>query len=230
MCYQSRGIRVVALGVFLFVLAATVVLNVRSKAMTSETENPVLIFVQRNIERYPRSEVRDIYKLLYQSFYGAGHAVNDIDSAREWLMDEWEEVSPVEQDERHPLLEPIFITTDDEIPVTPPLYRLHLGTARAMGIDPEIILQEFIRCADGFPRAYPTEDDDPDRAFRAAWSEVGKFISSGKIELGLEDYAAFSAEVEQAGWRAVHHSETYRREYDPHYRLVMDMEIFDGGE
>jgi len=61
--------------------------------MDAELDKNVTGFLMGYLERYPESTVRDIYKLLYQTFHGAEHGVGDIESARRWLIDEWSELS-----------------------------------------------------------------------------------------------------------------------------------------
>jgi len=198
---------------------------VHSPAMDTENRSPVIAFVIESLERYPRSEARDVYKLLYQAFLGAEHASTDRDSAWERLILEWEEIGQTSGGGPSPMVEPIFIEG-----VTPPLYRLNLACAKAGDVGPETVLEEFLRTADEFPGFYPDETTDLHAAFLAAWTEVGEAVRRGELPIMLEDYAAFSSEVEMAGWPPVHHSETYRQAYDPHYRLVMDPSIFGWSE
>ncbi len=176
-----------------------------------------IALVSRSLERYPRSELRDIYKLLFQTFHGAEHAVSDIETARLWLMREWESLPA---SGANPLIEPIFIEGDP--PVTPPLHRLHLVPAKASGIDPERILSEFLRTTADFPRAYPAETDDLHQAFLSAWENLGDAIRRGDLDFDFDNYRAFSCKMKQEGWPAAHHSTAFRKAYDPHYRLVMD--------
>ena len=190
------------------------------QAMNARAHDSVTELVSDHLKRYPRSEARDIYKLLYQTFHGAGHAVGDAEEARRWLYDEWGRVEPVEPDDENPILEPIFIEGR-----TPPLYRLNLGPTKASGVDPDTILGEFLRTAEQFPRAFPEEDDDLHVAFIEAWAEVGRAIKLGEIPVDLDDYAAVSAKMRAAGWPPAHHSDVYANEYRPHYRLIMDPAI-----
>jgi hypothetical protein len=196
-----------------------------SSAMDTQDRSPVIAFVIESLERYPRSEARDVYKLLYQAYHGAEHAFTDRDSAREWLLAEWEGLNPALESDPAPMVEPIFIEG-----VTPPLYRLNLARAKANGLDPETVLEEFLRTADEFPECYPDEATDLHAAFLAAWTEVGRAVQRGELPITVDDYAAFSSEIEAAGWPPAHHSDAYRQAYDPHYRLVTDPSVFGSSD
>ena len=187
---------------------------------SAENSSPVIDRVREMLDRYPESEVRDVYKLLFQAYHGAEHALVDESAVRRFLEIEWRGIGAIEPDESHPLFEPVFIPD-----VTPPLFRLHLGPAKASGMSVEIILDEFVKAGSEFPVCYPVDGRELSDAFQEAWAEVGRAISEGNISLGLEDYSQFSAEMEAAGWPPVHHSEAYCEAYNPHYRLVEGTEF-----
>ncbi len=187
---------------------------------SAENSSQFIDRVREMLIRYPDSEVRDVYKLLYQAYHGAEHALEDESATRRWLETEWGEVEPIVPDESHPLFEPVFIPD-----VTPPLYRLHLAPAKASGMSVETVLDEFMKSGSEFPVCYPEDGLELSEAFYEAWAEVGRAISEGNISLGLEDYSQFSAEMEAAGWPPAHHSDAYREAYNPHYRLVMGTEF-----
>jgi hypothetical protein len=41
--------------------------------------------IESHIKRYPELQIEDLYKLLYQSTLGNGHAVTDSSEAADWL-------------------------------------------------------------------------------------------------------------------------------------------------
>jgi hypothetical protein len=183
-----------------------------AESRSHEFRGRVIDFVVATLVRHPVSEVRDVYKLLYQAFLGAEHAVADARKAEEWLRSEWGEVGP---DDRIPLMEPIFIPG-----VTPPLYRLNLAPAKAMGIPLETITEEFLRVAREFPKSYPTGNDNLRDGFLAAWECVGEAVRSGRAGLDQDEYTRFSEKMKNAGWPMAYHSPAYRDACKPHYRLV----------
>jgi len=176
----------------------------------------IITFVRNTLARYPLSTSRDIYKLLYQSYHGAEHAISDDAEARRWLDKEWSGLGS-SKGTKLQLIEDIHI---DEI--TPELYRLNLVPAKLAGINPGIILEEFLRAASEFPTAYPGPDNDLHLAFTDVWSNLGNAIESGEIGLMLDDYREITSLAESNDWPAIHHSGVYRENYRPHYRLIIN--------
>jgi hypothetical protein len=173
----------------------------------------IVAFVEGFVATYPESDIRDIYKVLYQAFHGPEHAVTNREKAREWLLSEWTGLDLRSVSKDAPLVEARFVEG-----VTPPLWAIHLLPAKRAGIDPELILEEFLRASEEFPKAYPSPDINLHQAFVEAWR---------KLDFPRDEFAAFSGEVEKQKWPAMHHSERFREAYGPHYRLVMDPSTFD---
>jgi hypothetical protein len=180
-----------------------------------QSPDRIISFLRNTLDRYPLSTSRDIYKLLYQSYHGAEHAVSDGDEARKWLEEEWSGLTIAGKD--IPLVEPIFIEG-----ITPDLYRINLVPARSSGIDPETILDEFLRTAAEFPTVYPGPDDDLHEKFIDAWKKLAREIEQGGLGLRLDDFREITSLAESNNWPVMHHSDIYRESYNPHYRLIMD--------
>lgn len=127
---------------------------------------------------------------------GSGHAVSDIESARSWLTRELVEMG---KDPPEPLIDPI--SPDGEIA------RVHLRPFVAAGLDPEILLDAFIRTAN----EYHGDVRLLERFWRAATAiplfpaaRMDEFIQSMKVQ----------------NYPAVHHSPEYEQLYRPAYRVV----------
>ena len=165
-----------------------------------------------NLQLYPKAEIRDIYKLLYQTFHGAGHAFFNAEEARENFYLEWNRIKINES--RSPLSEPIYIEG-----FTPKLYRLNFVPAGIAGIDPEIILGLFTEAAQGFPKNHPITGD-LHLAFMNTWIRFGEDISNKLFPFAPPEYRKFTSEMSELGWPPARHSGIYRLVYQPHYRLV----------
>ena len=165
-------------------------------------EERVMGLVIQHLERYPEMRITDVYKLLYQSCMGPGHAMTNCANATTWLMQEWEVVQADEHDK-------LF----EDIAIFHPLYRINLGPAKARGIRPDKIVDAFVSCCNEFPK-------NPD-LFRTVWATVSGNIRSGNIVVpdaaGLED---FNCLVKEKQYPAMHHSREYSDAYGPAYRLV----------
>ena len=79
----------------------------------------------QHLQRYPRMELADVYKLLHQAAMGPGHALRDPAQARDALRSECAALEPGGQD---PLVDPI--SPDGQ------LARVHLRPWLAAGRDP----------------------------------------------------------------------------------------------
>lgn len=158
--------------------------------------------VNEHLKERPESRIPDVYKLLYQSCMGPGHAMTNCANASTWLMQEWKVVRADEHDK-------LF----ENIAIFHPLYRINLGPAKARGIRPDEIVDAFISCGNEFPK-------NPE-LFRSVWAAVSESIRSGNILVpdaaGLED---FNSMVKEKKYPAVHHSKEYVERYWPAYRLV----------
>jgi len=163
-------------------------------------------------------EYADVYKMLYQSFHGAGHAVQDKKAAVDRFWDEWEYVKANEGC-IIPMIENL------EIPgITPPLARVHLRKYYESGADPQALLDEFLRTAREFPLYYPSNEVNLHEQFIRAWSVVGAMAERKEIGMPIEGgYRSFTSEMESNGWPVISHSGIYREKFNPHYRLVMDL-------
>ena len=181
-----------------------------------EFSNRIVRFINASIERYPLSEIRDIYKLLFQSFMGAEHAIYDFDSVRNWLYEEWESLDAIFPVDKISLIEPVFIPE-----LTPELYRLNLASAKAVGISPETVLDEFIRVGENFPSVHPVTGESMKKLFIDAWEFFGNAVREGDLRFDIADWIEFTEMIKSFDWAPAHHSEKYRIVYRPHYRLVL---------
>lgn len=179
-------------------------------------KDPIVKFISDYLGKYPESEVRDIYKLLYQAYHGSEHFSLNPDETWMYLEEEWNALGESGLNLSKALLEPIFING-----VTPELFRLNLEPAKALGINPLDILDEFLRTAKGFPECYPNHSMNLHESFINAWKIIGRAGEAGEIVLDIEAYKDFSLVLEENEWVAAHHSEQYGKLYKPHYRLVM---------
>jgi len=174
-------------------------------------------YIKSWVERYPESDVRDIYKLFFQAFHGAEHIVMDISSTKYWFLREWDEMVLKEGDENLPISEPIHIEK-----ITPPIYRINLKPCKASGVNPEIILEQFIASSRDFPNSWPKRDFDFRMAFIETWMSLMKLIISDRVPIEMDKYRKFTSVAKSQNWPVVHHSNEYKAAYDPHYRLVMN--------
>jgi hypothetical protein len=152
--------------------------------------------LQSHLDRYPAMQIQDLYKLLHQAALGSEHAVSNPDSARNWLT---RELSEMGQGNAEPLIDPI--SPDGKV------VRVHLRPFIAVGHDPELLLEAFIRTAN--------EYRGDAQLLERYWEEAAamKGFSRQKLE-------QFFIGMKARKYPAVHHSMEYVRLYRPAYRVI----------
>jgi hypothetical protein len=162
----------------------------------------LLKLLQQHMIWYPLMELRDIYKLIYQGVLGAEHLLS---SPEEFIHHLRSELQYLQPDQNQAILEPV---RSDQM-----LFRLNLCAykSRQVSIDP--LFHPLIETA------HLNTGSKTD--LLEVWSAFGKLYEQGHIgEFKTSAIFGFSKWLEEMGFPAVHHSEIYRREYQPAYRLI----------
>ncbi len=147
---------------------------------------------------YPRWQVMDLVKLIYQNEFGPGHYISDSEASLERLR---AEIKGLPQNEEGPL----FVDLGNGFG------RLHLDAARGK-LSVETINRLFILSAKkriGSMQAFGSKLE----AAKALCAEGLLPFAAGELERFLIDYKA-------RGYPAVGHSEEYRQVYSPGYRVI----------
>lgn len=171
----------------------------------------LLKLLQRHLDWYPRLELQDAYKLIYQGTMGPEHMVATRQEFTRRLEAEFERIAP--NLEQH-LLEPVRA---DQA-----LFRLNLGAFKARldhieGLIP--LLLQTSKLISG-SRAELVE----------TWTVFTRLCGRGEMDaFQTGAVQQFSYWLEQEDYPTVHHSEIYRREYQPAYRLISRQYITELG-
>ena len=56
-------------------------------------QHPIITLIDSHLERYPRMQIQDVYKMLYQGEFGVQHILHNPDAARNYLTAELEQVT-----------------------------------------------------------------------------------------------------------------------------------------
>jgi len=158
-------------------------------------------------ERYPGFGLEDIYKLLHQAALGPAHAVEGA-TARDRLAREAAELGPGPAE---PLVDPI--SPDGR------LARIHLRpyVARGLGLD---------ALADAFAQTAQTWVPSREKLAKFCGC-LGDLADAGGIAFARGDVVAYMDARAAEGWPAVHHSASFRAEWQPAYRVV-DLALLPG--
>ena len=161
-----------------------------------------LSLLQLHLGWYPLMELRDVYKLLYQGVMGAEHLMPSREEYTRYLQSEFE---PLQPDPTGRLLEPI--RPDGA------LYRLNLRAlkSRQLGLDTLIsYLLETAHMITG------TRSE-----LEGVWDAFSQLCNQGQINnFDRASIEQFTRWLEGLDYPAIHHSQTYSREYQPAYRLL----------
>jgi hypothetical protein len=152
--------------------------------------------------RYPRLEIQDLYKLIFQAAFGSEHAVGDFEVVRGRLMRELRALTP---DPEEPMAEPV--SPDGRI------VRINLRPYLANGGDPAALFEAFVRTGREYRGAGAT--------LQRYWCYAERMATAGLLTFAPEALRGFFAKMQAAGFPAVHHSPAYTTAYRPAYRVVL---------
>jgi hypothetical protein len=175
--------------------------NDRAKALPSDDAAFDRILVH-HVARYPRLEVQDLYKLIFQASFGSEHAVADCEAARGGLE---REIRALLHGSDEPLVDPI--APDGR------LVRINLRPYLAARGDLAALLRAFVRTARQYHGAEAT--------LQRYWSIVEQLAATGLLPFARAELQQFFAKMQAQGFPAVHHSAAYTTAYHPAYRLAL---------
>lgn len=149
--------------------------------------------------RYQMMQITDYFKLLYHSAFGCEHAVSSLEGATEYLLSEIDRVD-----------------TDSDILVESLGFgysRVHLAYL-SKGLLPKTLAKLFFLSAgcESKGTIWLIESVEILREMARA-GEIG--ISSDELNAAMDEWRSL-------GYPAVHHSEIYRQNYNPAYRVICD--------
>lgn len=171
------------------------------------TRERIIRSVERQLERYPHSTLRDLYKNYFQDRFGPGHIIADEQAADRYLRYELENASSFDGDDYEP-------TGYEER-----FQRVNLGVIADGRVPYDKYLSAFIRSVNGIK---PITIDE----WHKEWAVIDEVIAS--MQLDLPGYEADRAEIWaliEGGEYVMHHSELFEQHYEPHYRII-ESEIF----
>lgn len=209
--FGEWGIQLITLDMrvyFFIALVATLWLPGRV-AGQDDFETEVRWAVRWQMQNYPKSRLTDLYKNFFQDKFGPGHLLKDTAAAGRYLREELTQVrgkSQVQMAEK----------TGWE--------------GRFLRVDLSIIKLKMVSYSDFFAAFVSSISDAPQpdiESWRDEWKEIEKIIHTLYPRmLYFEDDSKAIDKLLSNGEYVVHHSETYIKYHNPHYRLI-DASIFE---
>lgn len=147
---------------------------------------------------FPKMEVQDAVKFLYQHFMGPGHLIRDEETALARLNAEWDALSP---DASTPL----------SCPIGNGLHRLNLSACKAFRLSSKTVAKLFSLTAGKVTPDHDGLERSLDLLFSLPFPRKA-------VEKYLTDYRA-------EGCPMVSHSQSFCRHYSPAYRIVSEQYI-----
>jgi hypothetical protein len=156
--------------------------------------------LRENYERRPLMRATDFYKLLYQGAFGVGHIMGG--AAWDWLNKEARSID-LNEHPGEPLVE--GVSSDGS------MVRVNLRPYLRRGLPLEDLFEAMEKTA---LREGSRED------FLGAWDEFKGLAASGEVRVDPGELEALDDELQMKGPTPHHHSDAYREEYHPAYRIV----------
>ncbi len=151
-------------------------------------------FIKELYKKYPLAEVQDVYKALFQSTFGCEHLVHDEEAAADYIKREANEC---------------LLHRCGTEPLMGEYCRVYLDVIKN-GLSAETFARLFVMSAEA------VHDNDFEEKL-AVFADMAK---NGDIPAEYEAVDDFIEKMREQNYPPCHHSETYRREYHPAYRLM----------
>lgn len=153
-------------------------------------------------KRFPKAEIQDYYKLIFQSVFGAGHLIHDPVSTIQYLQEEWDQVETnVQVDLYH------------DITLTTPVVRLNLSRCKAEKIPFSMIKEAFLEGCNTF-------DSSLQSNFIDILHLSVDILENQPFQLNHKELVQKFPLTRVEDFPMMHHSTTYRILYLPHYRVI----------
>ena len=147
--------------------------------------------------RYPLMQPCDAVKLIYQNEFGGGHLIRDEQAVLNYLRREYESV---EKDSTMPLYEDIGNG----------IVRVNLAAVKPEDLDQ--LGRDFIRSA--------AEHTGTRERFLQKLDVLRQLTAAGHFRFGMIEMEYYLLEYIKSGCPMVSHSEQYRQNYAPAYRII----------
>lgn len=159
------------------------------------------MILRDQIQRYPKMQVQDVYKLVYEATMGNKHLPSDTNVARQSL---YAEMNSIEASSSEPMME--VISPDSEI------VRLNLRPYKAARGNVEDLAQTMMVGS----RAW----HQPEVRLEQWWKEIEELGYRQQIPFDPDSLRSFYNTMKEWRFPAVHHSEVYAKTYKPAYRVI----------
>ena len=164
-----------------------------------ERKNKTRELLIKHFEKHPELCAEDIFKFIFQSAFGCEHLVSNETAALEYIKKEYSSLSD-DVAERVEALDGDYS-------------RVHLSCLRD-GLSPETLARIFCLSA--------KKEENGAEELIEKLGVATELVREGIIRLDREDFEKRIDEWREADYPAIHHSDEFRAEYRPAYRVISD--------
>lgn len=151
-----------------------------------------------HLRKYPKMDIRDVTKLLYQACFGPFHM--GASPSRQSLL------FYLETELEHAHYDPNTLMIE---PIGNDYYRVSIEAVAQTLISKDELVDAFIRSSER-----PIDRIKAEKRFMSGLRAYEEML------IDDDPFIAFKSEYLKKGIRALHHSDTYRTHYHPHYRVM----------
>ena len=185
-----------------YILLAVATMALFACSRVNPTHEKIRQSVERQLELYPESTLRDLYKNFFQDRFGPGHIIADNSAADRYL--------------RYELNTPEGFEGLDYEPTgyEGRFYRVNLGVIADGRVPYDKYFDAFVRSVNGIT---PISIEE----WSKEWHEIDSVIMT--MGLNLENIDHDRAEIKaliEGGDYVMHHSQRFNDHYQPHYRII----------
>ena len=185
-----------------YILLAVTTMTLFACSRVNPTHEKIRQSVERQLELYPESTLRDLYKNFFQDRFGPGHIIADNSAADRYLRYELNTAEGFEGLDYEPTgYEGRF-------------YRVNLGVIADGRVPYDKYFDAFVKSVNGIT---PISIEE----WSKEWHEIDSVIMT--MGLNLENIDHDRAEIKaliEGGDYVMHHSQRFNDHYQPHYRII----------
>ncbi len=152
--------------------------------------------LSQHFSAYPEMQIQDIFKFIYQSSFGCEHMVSSLEKATDYISEEynkgfWEDTEIVDLDGDYCRVPISYINR---------------------GLSPQTFGKLFYLSA--------KKEENGQAELIEKLEKAKQLVCENKLPFGIDEFEKAVKNWEVQGYPAVHHSEKFRNEYKPAYRVI----------
>ena len=165
-------------------------------------DSSIELVLRNHLDRYPKMEPQDVYKLIYQASLGNEHLMTDTSGLRDYLLNELKSVDALTSE---PEME--ALTPDGE------LVRLNLRPFKSAHGNPEELLKAMLKTAGTFRKSEKQLEE---------WLQtIERLGAEERWPFKQDSLMALFQRMRSDRYPSVHHSDAFEAAYKPAYRVIL---------